>query len=161
MRDKHGRFVEGYYSATNGFKKGQHISYSTEIKKHQHLSPKTEFKKGLIPPFKLRPPTEKERLNMSIAHRGKPAWNKGKRGLQIAWNRGLTKETDMRVAKYSQSRPFRKIPFHDTKPELIVQAALRELGVQFRTHAPITGQPDIFIEPNICIFVDGCYWHKC
>lgn len=23
------------------------------------------------------------------------------------------------------------------------------------------GQPDIFIEPNICLFIDGCYWHKC
>jgi len=28
-----------------------------------------------------------------------PAWNKGKRGMQQAWNKGLTKETDDRVAK--------------------------------------------------------------
>ncbi len=30
-------------------------------------------------------------------------WNKGKKGLQVAWNKGLTKETDERVKKYSKS----------------------------------------------------------
>lgn len=24
----------------------------------------------------------------------------------------------------------------------------------------IVGKPDIFIEPNICIFADGDYWHN-
>ena len=24
---------------------------------------------------------------------------------------------------------------------------------------PIIGQPDVFIEPNLCIFADGIYWH--
>ncbi len=28
-------------------------------------------------------------------------WNKGKNGLQVAWNKGLTKDTDERVRKYS------------------------------------------------------------
>lgn len=32
-------------------------------------------------------------------------WNKGKRGLQIAWNKGLTKETDERVRRYSEKLP--------------------------------------------------------
>jgi DNA mismatch endonuclease, patch repair protein len=32
--------------------------------------------------------------------KGKPTWNKGKKGLQEAWNKGLTKETDSRVAQY-------------------------------------------------------------
>lgn len=31
-------------------------------------------------------------------------WNKGKKGVQVAWNKGLTKETDDRVKKYSESR---------------------------------------------------------
>jgi hypothetical protein len=29
-------------------------------------------------------------------------WNKGKKGLQIAWNKGLTKELDHRVKKYAE-----------------------------------------------------------
>ncbi|MAG53009.1 MAG: hypothetical protein CMH62_03545 [Nanoarchaeota archaeon] len=32
-------------------------------------------------------------------------WNKGKKGLQIAWNKGLTKETDLRVKKYADKLP--------------------------------------------------------
>jgi len=35
---------------------------------------------------------------------GKIPWNKGKRGLQVAWNKGLTKDSDERVAKYGQAR---------------------------------------------------------
>lgn len=31
-------------------------------------------------------------------------WNKGKKGVQVAWNKGLTKDTDERVAKYIASR---------------------------------------------------------
>lgn len=34
--------------------------------------------------------------------KGRTVWNKGKKGLQIAWNKGLTKETDERVKKCSQ-----------------------------------------------------------
>lgn len=31
------------------------------------------------------------------------AWNKGKKGLQVAWNKGLTKENDERVKRYTNS----------------------------------------------------------
>jgi len=30
-------------------------------------------------------------------------WNKGKKGVQVAWNKGLTKETDDRVLQYGKS----------------------------------------------------------
>lgn len=52
------------------------------------------------------------------------------------------------------------IPRKDTIPEKICQNALKGLGIEFTTHKAILGQPDIFIEPNICIFVDGDYWHN-
>lgn len=52
-------------------------------------------------------------------------------------------------------------PRRDTKIEVMIQNILKERYIKFRTHEPIFGQPDIFIEPNICIFVDGCYWHGC
>ena len=34
--------------------------------------------------------------------RTKPVWNKGKVGVQTAWNKGLTKETDSRVLRNAQ-----------------------------------------------------------
>ncbi|HLD10780.1 MAG TPA: NUMOD3 domain-containing DNA-binding protein [Candidatus Nanoarchaeia archaeon] len=36
-------------------------------------------------------------------------WNKGKKGLQIAWNKGLTKETDPRVKKYADKLPKARV----------------------------------------------------
>ena len=33
-------------------------------------------------------------------------------------------------------------------------------NILFISHKTIIGQPDIFIEPNICIFADGNYWHN-
>lgn len=51
--------------------------------------------------------------------------------------------------------------FKNTSIELRVQNLLKENKIDFETHYSVLGHPDIFIKPNICIFVDGCYWHKC
>ena len=40
-----------------------------------------------------------------------------------------------------------------------MQNKLQKNGIDFEKHIPILGQPDIFVEPNICIFADGDYWH--
>lgn len=37
----------------------------------------------------------------SNKHKNKISWNKGTKGLQVAWNKGLTKETNQSVALYS------------------------------------------------------------
>jgi len=50
--------------------------------------------------------------------------------------------------------------FKDTLPERLLQELLNKLGIKYRKHEPIIGQPDLFIEPNICIFADGDYWHN-
>ena len=44
---------------------------------------------------------------------GRIPWNKGKKGLQDAWNKGLTIKTDKRVAKYSKKLKNRKIIWGD------------------------------------------------
>ena len=36
---------------------------------------------------------------------------------------------------------------------------LNEIGIEWKHKGVLRAQPDIFIEPNICIFVDGDYWH--
>lgn len=51
-------------------------------------------------------------------------------------------------------------PFKDTSIEVKLQNKIRENNIDFKTHVPIFGQPDIFIDPNICIFADGDYWHR-
>lgn len=35
-------------------------------------------------------------------------WNKGKKGVMVAWNKGLTKETDDRVKKYGKTQSITK-----------------------------------------------------
>ena len=44
--------------------------------------------------------SDEHRAKLSLAKIGKEPWNKGKKGTP-AWNKGLTKETDSRVKKYS------------------------------------------------------------
>lgn len=54
------------------------------------------------------------------------------------------------------------LPTKDTLPERKLQELLTTKGVSFTKHKNILNfcQPDLFIEPNICIFADGDYWHK-
>lgn len=49
--------------------------------------------------------------------------------------------------------------FTGTSIEIALQHALENKGIEYLIQAPIFGRPDIFIEPNICIFCDGDYWH--
>lgn len=89
---------------------------------------------------------------------------KGKNKGREPWNKSLTKETDLRVKKIAESfkivRRFMVLPTKDTSIELKLQNILEKEGIKFEKHKPILGQPDIFIEPNICIFADGDYWHN-
>ena len=89
---------------------------------------------------------------------------------------GITAESKlkMRLAKLGKKRPsftmeWRKnlglarlrkiIPNKDSKPEKLLQSTLDIQKIKYEKHKTLIGQPDIFIEPNICIFVDGDYFH--
>lgn len=69
------------------------------------------------------------------------------------------KHSEQSIQKMKEKRVYQKQPMKDTKPEKMMQTALTIENIKFETHKPILGQPDIFIEPNICIFVDGDFWH--
>ena len=43
--------------------------------------------------------------------------------------------------------------------EKLMKKLLDEKGIEWSEKGVLKAQPDIFIEPNICIFVDGDYWH--
>lgn len=50
----------------------------------------------------------------------------------------------------------------DTKPELLLRAALRQAGITgYRLHRKdLPGRPDIaFIRWKVAVFVDGVFWH--
>jgi DNA mismatch endonuclease, patch repair protein len=53
-----------------------------------------------------------------------------------------------------------------TKPELVLQEALRAQGLEFEVQAKVLPgvrrKADIvFREKKVAIFVDGCFWHAC
>jgi len=74
-------------------------------------------------------------------------------------DRNSSKRPEVR-AKIKLARSKQVIPVRDTSIEVKMQTGLSRLRIPFQTHKPILGQPDIFIEPNICIFCDGDYWHN-
>ena len=63
----------------------------------------------------------------------------------------------MRVAAYN--RPITNEMFKDTKPERMLRCILGVNCIPYETQKSLYGRPDIFIEPNICIFEDGDYHH--
>lgn len=106
-------------------------------------------------------PTNKEYFG--IGHRsvnkGVPMSEEQKQKIRIAnTGRIITDEWRKNISKGRIHQVFPKI---DSSIEIAVQEALTSQNIVFTTHKLIFGQPDIFIEPNICIFADGCYWHAC
>jgi len=123
------------------------------------------------------PRTEEEKKKMSENRKGIPSWNKDKTGVyseeslrrMSEGRKGKTAGKDNPMFGKKQSLEARKIirekrlhqvfPIKDSKIEKILQEQLKKHKIKFQKHLPILGQPDLFIEPNICIFADGDYWH--
>lgn len=104
---------------------------------------------------------EHVKQNMSRIHTGKKISEETReRMCKAQQNRDYTPSTET-LNKIRAARAKQVFPIRDSKPEVAMQNQLKELGVPFTTHKLITGQPDIFIEPNICLFIDGCFWHGC
>jgi DNA mismatch endonuclease (patch repair protein) len=55
----------------------------------------------------------------------------------------------------------------DTKPEVVLRAALHRLGYRYRKDLllrldDLRVRPDIvFTKRKVAVFVDGCFWHVC
>ena len=121
--------------------------------------------------------------------KGQIPWNKGKKGVMpIPWNKGKpqTVETKRKLSeslkgripwitgkkhseetktKMRDKRQYQVMPRFDTIPEKMMQKALVLENIEFQKHklfkvGNTTHRVDIFIEPNICIEVDGAYYHS-
>lgn len=56
----------------------------------------------------------------------------------------------------------------NTGPEMAIRRLLHAAGLRYRVDLPITLEtgdrvrPDlVFTRRRVCVFVDGCYWHRC
>ena len=52
----------------------------------------------------------------------------------------------------------------ETKPELALRKALRDVGIRgYRLHwKKVPGRPDIaYPRRKVAVFVHGCFWHRC
>lgn len=117
-------------------------------------------------PQLARPMNAKFGLENNGFKKGHKQFNTGRTRFKkgyMPWNKGKN-ANDYSIEyrqKLRQNRLNQKFPLKDTKIEIMLQNALTERGIKFTPHKAILGQPDMFIEPNICIFIDGCWWHSC
>ncbi len=97
--------------------------------------------------------SDAHKLKLSLAKRGSKHPYYGKR------------RPESTIQKIREARKKQKLPFRDTKGEREMQSILKKLDIEFTKQKPFKmldnsyHQVDIFIEPNICIEVDGEYWH--
>jgi DNA mismatch endonuclease, patch repair protein len=148
------------------FKKGERSSKETEFKKGQISHNKgvkysEELRKKMSIAGKLRysKMSKEERKVFSDAHIGKKQSLEGRKNMSIAQTKRIDRLRPEYRKKLSLARRNVKLPKKDTKPEKFLQKLLRENNIIFETHKAILGQPDIFIKPNFCIFMDGDRYH--
>lgn len=142
-RDEKGKFVKGH----------NHPMKTEKLRKKVG-----ESLKGNIPWNKnttgLYTHSEDTKKKMSLSHIGKNTWSKGRET-----GRKNIPLSETHKAKLKIARRKRVYPKKDSIPEQMMQLALTLKEIKFEKHKALIGQPDIFIEPNLCIFVDGDFWH--
>lgn len=157
-----GWFQKGQKNPNAGFKKGHPSPFKGQTKetnpaimkrsitatgKKRSAKSRKTMSVAAIKKFQEHPEL-KETISKSL--HGRSTWNKGKTGI-------YSEET---IQLIRQARLHQVFPAKDAKTtEIPLQKLLKENNIKFEKHKPISGQPDIFIEPNICIFADGDYWH--
>jgi len=140
--------------------KGKPFSLETRKKMSQSRLGKIPWNKDKTGIF-----SEEARRKNAEAHKGHIRWNKGKTGIYSEEARrknalAHTNPPEETRRKIREARQKQIFPKKDSIPEKIMQVALTLHGIKFQKHRQdLVGYPDAFIEPNICIFVDGDHFH--
>lgn len=70
-----------------------------------------------------------------------------------------------KFSKKTRSRIMSRIRGKDTKPEITLRSALHKLGYRYSLKyrfKELNFRPDIvMVSRKTCIFIDGCFWHRC
>jgi len=140
--------------------KGKIVSEATRKKLSvantgKKLSEATKKKLSIINTGKKLPPSTLKKMSIGLSGlKRSPQQRKN-----ISEGRLGMKFSKEHKEKLAIHRSKQKFPRKDTKLEVTAQKILRENNIEFIDHKAILGQPDIFIEPNFCIFLDGDFWH--
>lgn len=103
--------------------------------------------------------SDKTKAKISIANKGR-IYSELERQ---KWKNGWTSDVKAKFAESASRRHIRKV---DTIPERLVESLLAVNSIQYTKQKVIILEEgyciiDFFLDPNICIRVDGCYWHGC
>ena len=166
-RDKVGRLLKGIKPWNTGSKLSEEYRRNLSLA-HKGQIPWNKGKKEVVKKICL---TCKKEFSFVLTGKGsKPREQKFcskkcikietlfQKGHKINKGKHHSKKTK---AKIRNARLKQVFPVKNTSLEIKIHELLKHEGIKFKSHYPILGQPDVFIEPNICIFADGCYWHKC
>ena len=118
----------------------------------------SELAKGRPSPRKGIPHTKEANEKNRQKHLGKTPTTDTRKKMSISQNKPET------LQKNKDRRANQVFPKHDTVPEKFMQELCKNAEIQFTTHKNFNldfqwHQVDIFIEPNICVEVDGDYTH--
>jgi DNA mismatch endonuclease, patch repair protein len=135
------------------------INKSRETKKRKFKTGEIEiWNKGLKKETDKRVKNNGEKIGVSLIQNYKDGkflhWTNKKPKIKVKKIYSIISKKN-KISRLSQI-----IPSKDTSIEIKLQKILKKNKILFQKHKSIFGQPDIFIQPNICIFADGCYWHK-
>lgn len=119
-------------------------------------------RKGENNAFYRKTHSEETREKIRQSRLGKKASPELRKKLSIAQTG--RKHTEATKQKVSEARKNWKIPYSDSKPEVMMQLALEVNGIKFEKQKLFKigkswHRADIFIEPNIVLEVDGVKWH--
>lgn len=136
----------------------QRISQANKGKKHSE-----ESRRKNSEAVKLAWQNPEYRKRISEFNKGKKLSEETRKKISEAL-KGALKNPEIRK-KLAERRKYQKFPQSDSIPEKMIQEALRAENIEFTKHKPFKignsyHQVDIFIEPNICIEIDGHYWHN-
>ena len=109
--------------------------------------------------------TDEHREKLRQANLGKHLSKKTKRKISLA---GLGRKHSKKAReKIRKARMKQVLPFRDSTIEVILQKVLEQKNIPFIKHKLFYlpngryHRVDLFIKPNICIEVDGCWYHAC